>query len=47
MSKSIGNVVDPLELIDVYGVDAVRFYLFRAVSFGQDGTISVEGLHER
>ena len=37
----------PLELIDVYGVDAVRFYLFRAVSFGQDGTISVEGLHER
>jgi methionyl-tRNA synthetase len=47
MSKSLGNVIDPLELIDVYGVDAVRFYLFRAVSFGQDGTISVEGLHER
>jgi methionyl-tRNA synthetase len=47
MSKSLGNVIDPLELIDVYGVDAVRFYLFRAVPFGQDGTISVEGLHER
>jgi methionyl-tRNA synthetase len=47
MSKSLGNVIDPLELIDVYGVDAVRFYLFRAVSFGQDGTISVDGLHER
>jgi methionyl-tRNA synthetase len=47
MSKSLGNVIDPLELIDVYGVDALRFYLFRAVSFGQDGTISVEGLHER
>jgi methionyl-tRNA synthetase len=47
MSKSLGNVIDPLELIDVYGVDALRFYLFRAVPFGQDGTISVEGLHER
>jgi methionyl-tRNA synthetase len=47
MSKSLGNVIDPLDLIDVYGVDALRFYLFRAVPFGQDGTISVEGLHER
>jgi methionyl-tRNA synthetase len=47
MSKSLGNVIDPLELIDVYGVDALRFYLFRAVPFGQDGTISIEGLHER
>jgi methionyl-tRNA synthetase len=47
MSKSLGNVIDPLELIDVYGVDALRFYLFRAVPFGQDGTISVDGLHER
>jgi methionyl-tRNA synthetase len=47
MSKSIGNVIDPLELIDVYGVDAVRYYLFRAASFGQDGNISVDGLHER
>jgi methionyl-tRNA synthetase len=47
MSKSVGNVIDPLELIDVYGVDAVRYYLFRAASFGQDGNISVDGLHER
>jgi methionyl-tRNA synthetase len=47
MSKSLGNVIDPLELIDVYGVDPVRFYLFRAASFGQDGSISVDGLHER
>jgi methionyl-tRNA synthetase len=47
MSKSVGNVIDPLELIDVYGVDPVRYYLFRAASFGQDGNISVEGLHQR
>jgi methionyl-tRNA synthetase len=47
MSKSVGNVIDPLELIDVYGVDAVRYYLFRAASFGQDGNISVDGLHAR
>ena len=47
MSKSVGNVIDPLDLIDVYGVDPVRYYLFRAASFGQDGNISVDGLHER
>jgi methionyl-tRNA synthetase len=47
MSKSLGNVIDPLELIDVYGVDPLRYYLFRAVSFGQDGTISLDGLHDR
>jgi methionyl-tRNA synthetase len=47
MSKSIGNVIDPLDLIDVYGVDPIRYYLFRQVSFGQDGSISVESLHER
>jgi methionyl-tRNA synthetase len=47
MSKTLGNVVDPLELIDVYGVDALRFYLIRATTFGQDGNISLEGVHER
>ena len=47
MSKSLGNVIDPLSLIDVYGVDPVRYYLFRVATFGQDGSISVEGLHER
>jgi methionyl-tRNA synthetase len=47
MSKSAGNVIDPLDLIDVYGVDPVRFYLFRVATFGQDGSISVDGIHER
>ena len=47
ISKSLGNVVDPLELIDVYGADAVRFWAVRAVSFGQDGSVSIESLHER
>ena len=47
ISKSTGNVIDPLDLVDVYGVDALRFYLFRVATFGQDGSISVEGLHER
>jgi methionyl-tRNA synthetase len=47
MSKSVGNVIDPLDLVDVYGVDPLRFYLFRVATFGQDGSISVEGMHER
>jgi methionyl-tRNA synthetase len=47
MSKSLGNVIDPLDLIDVYGVDALRYYLFRVATFGQDGNISVDGVHER
>src|SRR5262245_26952869 len=47
MSKSLGNVIDPLDLVDMYGVDPVRFYLFRVATFGHDGSISVQGLHER
>jgi len=47
ISKSVGNVIDPLDLADVYGVDAVRFWALRSVSFGQDGNASLEGLHER
>ena len=38
ISKSRATSIDPLELIDVYGADAVRFWCARAVSFGQDGT---------
>jgi methionyl-tRNA synthetase len=47
ISKSLGNVIDPLELIDVYGADPVRFWAARSVSFGQDGTVSIDSLHER
>jgi methionyl-tRNA synthetase len=47
MSKSLGNVIDPLDLIDVYGADPLRFYLLRQVQFGQDGSVSIEGVHER
>jgi methionyl-tRNA synthetase len=47
MSKSLGNVLDPFEVIDKYGSDALRFYCFREVSFGQDGSISTEGFETR
>ncbi|HYX89040.1 MAG TPA: methionine--tRNA ligase [Gaiellaceae bacterium] len=47
ISKSLGNVLDPLDLAEIYGADAVRFWALRSVSFGQDGSASVEGLHER
>jgi methionyl-tRNA synthetase len=47
MSKSLGNVIDPLDLIDVYGADPVRFYVVREVQFGQDGNVSIDGVHDR
>ena len=47
MSKSLGNVINPFELVDVYGADAVRFYVARATTFGQDGNVSVDDLRER
>jgi methionyl-tRNA synthetase len=47
ISKSSGNVIEPLELIDVYGPDAVRFWALRAVSFGQDGSVTIDGVQER
>ncbi|MFN8188558.1 MAG: methionine--tRNA ligase [Gaiellales bacterium] len=47
MSKSVGNVIDPLDLIEVYGIDPLRFFLLRATPFGQDGSVSISGLHER
>jgi len=47
MSKSLGNVLDPFEVIDRFGADALRFYCFREVSFGQDGSISPAGFEAR
>jgi methionyl-tRNA synthetase len=47
MSKSLGNVIDPFQVIDVYGTDALRYYLMREVSFGQDGSVSPEGFETR
>jgi methionyl-tRNA synthetase len=47
MSKSVGNVVDPLAMADSYGVDALRYFLMREVSFGQDGSVSEEALVTR
>ena len=47
MSKSLGNVIDPFRIIDLYGVDALRYYLFREVSFGQDGNVSTAGFETR
>src|SRR5262249_36524472 len=47
MSKSLGNVLDPDEVIDKFGADALRFYCFREVSFGQDGQISPAGFENR
>ena len=44
MSKSLGNVVDPMELAELFGVDALRYFLLREVSFGQDGSYSAEAI---
>ncbi len=47
MSKSLGNVLDPFAVIDRFGADALRFYLLRDVSFGQDGSVSTASFEQR
>lgn len=47
MSKSLGNVVDPIVLVNRYGVDAIRYFLLREVNFGQDGNFSTKALVSR
>ena len=47
MSKSVGNVIDPVALADAYGVDPLRYFLLREVPFGQDGNYSHEAIVAR
>jgi len=47
MSKSLGNVLDPFAVMERFGTDALRFYCFREVSFGQDGSVSTAGFEAR
>ena len=47
ISKSLGNVISPAEVVDVYGIDTLRFWTIRSVSFGQDGSVTRESFHER
>ena len=47
MSKSAGNVADPLELAEQFGVDPLRYFLMREVAFGKDGSYSAEAIVER
>ena len=44
MSKSLGNILDPIEIINTYGIDQLRYYLIKEVSLGNDGSISMENL---
>jgi methionyl-tRNA synthetase len=47
MSKSLGNVIEPFQVAEMYGADALRFYVLRDVSFGSDGEVSPEGFETR
>src|SRR5215213_6170680 len=47
MSKSLGNVIEPLRVVELYGADALRYYALREVRFGQDGEVSPEGFETR
>jgi len=47
ISKSLGNAIDPLDLAQKYGTDAVRYFLLREIPFGQDGDFSIKKLEAR
>ena len=47
ISKSVGNVIDPYEIINKYGLDQIRFFLFREVPFGNDGDFSKDAISNR
>ncbi len=47
ISKSVGNVIDPFELVETYGLDQVRYFLLREVPFGNDGDFSRAGILNR
>lgn len=47
LSKSRGNVIDPLQIVKIYGVDPLRYFLFREVPFGQDGDFSIDRFEKR
>jgi methionyl-tRNA synthetase len=47
MSKSLGNVLDPFEVMEAFGADALRFYLVRDVSFGADGAVGMDAVRAR
>ena len=47
ISKSIGNVIDPYEIVNQYGLDQMRFFLFREVPFGNDGDFSKDAIAQR
>ena len=47
MSKSLGNVIDPLYLTEKYGIDQIRYFLLREIPFGEDGNFSEQSLVNR
>lgn len=47
ISKSLGNAIDPVELVEEYGADAIRYFILRDIPFGSDGDFSLDRLKER